>query len=360
MPLEHTLWHPVMVEGQLTHAPLPVTLLGQRLVLWRDAQNHPHAWADRCPHRGARLSLGAVVAVACGTRRLACPYHGWAFDAGGQCVHVPAQPDWTPPTTHAVQTHEVRAAHGLLWVRLESPSADTALPPALQHPPEFAPGTDAAWRQVVCGPYAVATSAGRLVENFLDMSHFSFVHRGWLGDADHPQVDVGRVEETASGITVDHARAWQPKAYASATDGQMVDYRYDVLAPWAATLLKEATTPDGPRNAIALFINPVGEQECVAWFVMATQNDPTPDGDLQRFQDAVFAQDRPVVESQTPRRLPIRPVPPALPVQSAAQDCSATSAHDLHHVREVHGPADRLSAAYRRYLNRLGVGFGVC
>jgi phenylpropionate dioxygenase-like ring-hydroxylating dioxygenase large terminal subunit len=283
-------------------------------------------------------------------------------------MHVPAQSDWIPPASHAVQTYEVRQAHGLLWVRLHAPSADAVLPDVLQLPPAFAPGTDAEWRKVVCGPYAVATSAGRLVENFLDMSHFSFVHQAWLGDANHPQVDVGQVEETTSGITVSHARAWQPKAYASATDGQMVDYRYDVLAPWTATLHKDATTPDGPRNAIALFINPVGPEECNAWFVMATQNDPTPDDDLRRFQDAVFAQDRPVVESQTPRRLPIRPVPPALPVQSVTHDLSAASdsdfqhglPHHFHHAREVHGPADRLSAAYRRYLNRLGVGFGVC
>ena len=358
--LEHTLWHPVAAHDLLGTDPLAVTLLGQRVVLWRDAQGQPHAWADRCPHRGAQLSLGAVVKSACGAQRLACPYHGWAFEAGGRCAHVPAQPSWTPPASHAVQTHEVQATHGLLWVRLAPPASGTVLPDPLYQPPAFAPAADPAWRTVVCGPYAVATSAGRLVENFLDMSHFSFVHQGWLGDADHPQVDVGQVVDTASGITVRHARAWQPRAYASATDGQMVDYRYDVLAPWAATLHKDATTPDGPRNAIALFINPVGPEECVAWFVMATQNDPTPDADLLRFQDEVFAQDRPVVESQSPRRLPIRPVAPAPPVQATSGDATATSAHDCHPAREVHGPADRLSAAYRRYLNRLGVGFGVC
>jgi hypothetical protein len=53
----------------------------------------------------------------------------------------------------------------------------------------------------------------------------------------------------------------------------------------------------------------------------------------------VFAQDRPVVESQQPRALPIGRTAP---------------------VTEVHGPADRVSSAYRRYLQRLGISLGTC
>jgi phenylpropionate dioxygenase-like ring-hydroxylating dioxygenase large terminal subunit len=102
--------------------------------------------------------------------------------------------------------------------------------------------------------------------------------------------------------------------------------------------------PDGPRNAIALFINPVHDEACTAWFVMSTVNDPSNDESLRAFQDAVFAQDRPVVESQTPVRLPIH----------------KGSSVDTDVPPEVHGPADRLSAAYRRCLVRWGVKLGVC
>jgi hypothetical protein len=72
---------------------------------------------------------------------------------------------------------------------------------------------------------------------------------------------------------------------------------------------------------------------------MATLGDPSDDEELIQFQDTVFAQDRPVVESQTPRQLPIG-------IDGV--------------VTEVHGPADRMSASYRRYLKRLGVSLGVC
>ncbi len=42
-------------------------------------------WQDLCIHRGTRLSLGRVQDTAQG-RQVVCPYHGWVYAAGGQCV----------------------------------------------------------------------------------------------------------------------------------------------------------------------------------------------------------------------------------------------------------------------------------
>ncbi|HEY9064713.1 MAG TPA: Rieske 2Fe-2S domain-containing protein, partial [Burkholderiaceae bacterium] len=74
MNVERSLWHPVASAADLVDAPLPVQLLAEPLVLWRDAAGAAHAFADRCPHRGARLSLGCVRGG-----ELECPYHGWRF-----------------------------------------------------------------------------------------------------------------------------------------------------------------------------------------------------------------------------------------------------------------------------------------
>lgn len=331
--IEQQLWHPVVEAHALREAPLAVGLLGESLVLWRD-HGAVHAWADRCPHRGARLSLGRVLTTVHGPR-LECPYHGWQFEGGGRCRHVPASPDFDPPAGHAVTVFEAREAHGLVWVRLQA--GDAALADSMGAPPPFAESDDPAWRRVVCGPYAVATSAPRLVENFLDLSHFGFVHEGWLGERGHAQVSTGTVTEAAGGVAVQGARAWQPRAYAEADAGAWIDYAYTVPHPFAAVLRKDAADGDPVRNAIALFIRPDGDGHCTAWFVMATLNDPASAESLVAFQDAVFAQDRPVVESQRP---------PALPIGRTAP------------VTEVHGPADRVSSAYRRYLLRLGITLG--
>jgi phenylpropionate dioxygenase-like ring-hydroxylating dioxygenase large terminal subunit len=85
VPVEHRHWHPVALATGVGAAPLAVQLLDQPLVLWRDAVGAVQAWADRCPHRGAALSLGCVR-----DGQLECPYHGWRFSGSGQVVVVPA------------------------------------------------------------------------------------------------------------------------------------------------------------------------------------------------------------------------------------------------------------------------------
>jgi len=362
--IEKQLWHPVVAGMHLRSEPVAVDLLGVSLVLWREAAHEHgaghdsvvHAWADRCPHRGAKLSLGRVLNHLHGSR-LECPYHGWQFAgdvAGratpgealpvGRCLHVPAAPNFEPPASHCALVYEALERHGLVWVRLERPDR-TQVPAALAEPPVFEPWSDPLWRQLVCGPYAVATSAPRLVENFLDLSHFGFVHEGWLGARSHAQVDTGQVQEGASGVVALGCKAWQPKGYAGAESSGWVAYRYQVPHPFAAILRKDASDGDPVSNAIALFIRPDGAEACTAWFAIATLGDLSDDEELRAFQDTVFAQDRPIVESQTPKTLPLG---------------NSGGIGDSGAVSEVHGPADRLSSAYRRYLARLGVSLGVC
>ena len=52
------LWYPVAPSWKVRNAPIGITRLGERIVLWRDGDGMAHALEDRCPHRGARLSLG--------------------------------------------------------------------------------------------------------------------------------------------------------------------------------------------------------------------------------------------------------------------------------------------------------------
>jgi phenylpropionate dioxygenase-like ring-hydroxylating dioxygenase large terminal subunit len=197
--IERTLWHPVLETDALgADVPCTVRLLDDDLVLWRDATGAPQAWVDRCPHRGARLSLGRVVAGTDGSRRLECAYHGWQFGASGRCLAIPALPDFVPPPGHGAATFEACEAHGLVWVRLQG--GDSVLP-------AFPAEHDAALRKLLCGPYRVEASAPRIVENFLDLAHFGFVHEGWLGDRAHTALDAHTLAPTPTGFVATGCRA---------------------------------------------------------------------------------------------------------------------------------------------------------
>jgi phenylpropionate dioxygenase-like ring-hydroxylating dioxygenase large terminal subunit len=324
--IERQHWHPAASAERVVNAPVAARVLDENLVLWRDSAGAVHAWPDRCPHRGARLSLGRVA-----DDRLECAYHGWQFAPSGQCVHVPALPGFRPPATHCVQSFEVREAHGLVWVRLAS--GDLPLP-------AFEAEADTRLRKLNCGPYAVETSAPRIVENFLDMAHFAFVHEGWLGARGATAIDDYRVEETAAGLRATQCKAWQPQSNLHSTAPAQVEYTYEVIGPYTAVLTKipEASSVAVPdwRESIALFIAPVEPERSIVWFRLAVADFDSPDDKLRAFQDTIFRQDQPVLESQTPRRLPL----------------------DLR--AELHTAADRASSAYRRYLSRMGITFGVC
>src|SRR6185369_11614220 len=83
-------WQPVALSEELAEngAPLPVRLLGEDLVLFRDDQGRLGLLGRRCAHRGADLSLGRIE-----DGGLRCLYHGWLYDLGGRCLEQPAEPE---------------------------------------------------------------------------------------------------------------------------------------------------------------------------------------------------------------------------------------------------------------------------
>ena len=336
-PVEHQHWHPVAGADEVGPQPVAAVLLAQPLVLWRDTSGAIQAWADQCPHRGARLSLGRVCAG-----RLECPYHGWQFDASGQCVQVPALPAFTPPASHRAQVFAAREQGGLIWVCLDAagPASGRALP-------IFEAEADPQLHKLNCGSYEVATSAGRIVENFLDMAHFGFVHEGWLGMRRLPEGVAGHATEippyvlttTPQGLRATGCRAWQPRSSLHATAAAQIDYNYEVIAPFTAVLCKVAPAHSVAlpafRESIALFVCPLTPSSSRVWFRLAVADMAPDEAALRDFQHTIFMQDKPVLESQLPKTLPLAP------------------------RAELHTAADKASVAYRRHLSQLGITFGV-
>lgn len=84
---------------------------GQDVAVWRDPDGDLHAWNNRCPHRGMRLSHGFVR-----DGKLACLYHGWHYGKDGGCAYIPAHPDLAPPATITAVVYHITEASGVIWV----------------------------------------------------------------------------------------------------------------------------------------------------------------------------------------------------------------------------------------------------
>ncbi|MFM7801639.1 MAG: aromatic ring-hydroxylating dioxygenase subunit alpha, partial [Limnohabitans sp.] len=177
-------------------------------------------------------------------------------------------------------------------------------------------------------------------ENFLDMSHFSFVHDGWLGEVGHSEIPDISSEESDTGFKITNAQVWQPNTSALSTEGGMVTYTYEVMHPYSAVLTKvpdaQSGLPPGYEESIILCILPITPESSRVWFRMAVADFDADVEDVLAFQDKIFSQDKPVLESQTPRLLPL-----------------GTGV-------ELNVASDKASVAYRRFLQKLAVTFGVC
>jgi phenylpropionate dioxygenase-like ring-hydroxylating dioxygenase large terminal subunit len=186
-------WYVAATANEVTaDRPLAVRMLGLDFVLFR-AGDKLVCLPDICCHRGGPLSDGKL-ADGC----LACPYHGWQFDAAGQCVLIPALgPEVRPPKRARVDSYPTVEKYGWVWVFLgDLPASER--PPIPDLLPEF--DDRERWRLV---PYRFEAAANwvRMEENSLDTIHTSFVHRRFGGRVD-PKSAAADIELLPFGARV--------------------------------------------------------------------------------------------------------------------------------------------------------------
>jgi nitrite reductase/ring-hydroxylating ferredoxin subunit len=112
-------WIPVALSADIEAGTSAGTLVnGEERVVWRDDKGEIHVWEDRCPHRGMRMSFGFVRGD-----HIACLYHGWRYDTGGQCRYIPAHPDLDVPKTIKVPTFAAIERASIIWMAPEGADA---------------------------------------------------------------------------------------------------------------------------------------------------------------------------------------------------------------------------------------------
>lgn len=217
--------------------------------------------------------------------------------------------------------------YAVLWTSLGTP------PESLFEIPQY---HEADRRNLAAGSVGVAVSAQRGIENFLDMGHFPYVHTGILGELPHTEVKEYNVTQTADGneIIATECLFYQPMASTVSTEGADVEYVYRVPHPTCSVLYKSSPLDDKRLDVICLFGQPVSTESFRGHMVLSILDDVNADDFISYFQLHIFGQDKPILENQMPKRLPL--------------DSRA----------ETPIRADKTSIMYRRWLAAKGVTYG--
>ena len=172
-------WYPISPLNYLYPSrPTPVTLLGKKLVIWRDENQKWIVMDDVCPHKLARLSMGSINEDG----NLMCRHHGWCFNGEGKCTKIPmltgseAEDTACDSLRSRVTTYPTQVTQELLWVWPDDSS--TAFEDCNSKHPATIPeceldisSTDWHMTEVPVG-YTVS------VESTFDPSHAEFLHEG--------------------------------------------------------------------------------------------------------------------------------------------------------------------------------------
>ena len=290
-------WYPLAWSRELkpgkTHA---ARFAGEPIVLVRPLDGPVFALEDRCAHRQVPLSQGIV--AGCAVR---CGYHGWTYDAAGQCVDVPYLGKGKLP--NGVHAYPCREQDGLIFVWPGDPEAATELGP-------LGAVADPAFKTRRFGR-AVRCHYTFMHENLMDMNH-QFLHRRQMGQM-APRYLGRRVGEDWLEVDYTFARLGgkQPLGEAAilgsrrgAGKGQAhkdlmtirTEYPYQTLRIW--------TTGDEPVMHLWICYTPLdAEQRSNRTFGLLSVRRPKFPGLLEAawpllvwFTERIFREDREIVE----------------------------------------------------------------
>jgi len=222
----------------------------------------------------------------------------------------------------------VKNRYGYLWTCLGEPTQDVFAVPEYAEPDR---------RNMNAATIGVHTSAPRAIENFLDMGHFPYVHTGILGVEPHTEVKEYDVDINNSDdeILATRCRFFQPMASTASGGGADVEYVYRVPHPYCSVLYKSSPGDESRMDVIALFLQPVDQENTRAHMLLSILDDQSADITIRNFQQTIFGQDKPILENQFPKQLPLDP------------------------RAETPIRADKSAITYRRWLSRKGITYGV-
>lgn len=188
-------WQPVYVAASLRPGSAkPIKFAGENFTLYRGEGGIPHVIHFRCAHRGTQLSVGWVEGDC-----IRCRYHGWKYDASGQCVEIPGQSESFSGKVR-IRSYPTEEYIGLIFAYFGE-----GAPPTLPHYRDFESGG------VTVGTmYKRACNYFTNVENSVDLLHVAFTHE-----------DISNYRSLGVSTISAHESEWGTTVSATSPDGRV-------------------------------------------------------------------------------------------------------------------------------------------
>jgi phenylpropionate dioxygenase-like ring-hydroxylating dioxygenase large terminal subunit len=169
VPLREAWYYAVPSRRLRCGAMLAKVMLGEPILIGRDAAGTVFALRDLCPHRGMPLSAGGFDG-----HEIECCYHGWRFDTGGRCTLIPSLVPGQAFSPDRIRTRDYPAheTQGNIWVFFgDAPQAAPEIPQL--------EGFEEGRLPDLVESVALAASIDHAVVGLMDPAHGPFVHRAW-------------------------------------------------------------------------------------------------------------------------------------------------------------------------------------
>lgn len=241
-------WYPIAASWMIKDKPVGLMRLGEPIVVWRNAEGEVQVLADRCPHRGSRLSLGWNLGD-----RLACWYHGLEVGPGGIVEKVPAVGECPLVGTAAVKSYPCFEHMGGIFAYFGDDRH--AEPVEFVFPEEF---DSPEWDGILCTSHW-RCSYRYAIDNVMDPMHGAYLHARSHSMAEGDKEARMRVRETDAGLIFE-------KVGQHGLNFDWVEFG-DTGAHWMRLSLPYLTNAGpGGQFGIMGFVTPIDRDNCRVFF----------------------------------------------------------------------------------------------
>jgi phenylpropionate dioxygenase-like ring-hydroxylating dioxygenase large terminal subunit len=296
-------WYAAAWDRDVTQRLQPVTILGDRIVLYRTLNGDPAALEDACAHRKLPLSMGRLNGDA-----VICGYHGLTYNPHGDCVRMPGMT--RIPSSVRVRSYPIVSRYGLLWIWMGAPAlADPSTIFPIAH------WEDPAWGRSKGESMTVACNYLYVTDNLLDPSHVAWVHQTSFGN-DACEEEPVVTTELSDGVL---ASRWMRDVEVAPFYADLVSFKgrcdrlqhYELHYPSHA-LIKAVFVPAGVGpdahaahpNAMVMdsynFMTPIDDGRTMYFWIQVRNFSPQDDAMTNTMDErvaAAFAEDRVILEA---------------------------------------------------------------